>query len=546
MLSPIDPESQPVATHDLLDRLAMGYVYLPLFLFLGGWFEWWAALPLLACAVYAARPLIARRPDRPTNASQPPERTRFSVTSLQIAIAVVVGSAWAVLGGTDHWVFANADWHIRDAVLHDLVDAAWPVGYGELDGQVSLLRASIGYFLPAALIGKAAGLAAAHVALLAWTAAGASLFLLQVLSLTRSRLSTALLAAAIVVLFSGLDIVGSLLNDGPRFRSDWNITTHLEWWAQLYQYSSMTTQLFWVPNHALAGWLLIGLLYRNAGAATLDASLPMLAVAAALWSPLSAIGLVPFIAWKLGGNLLGEGSLRKALRLLHPLTWVPALIVGAAVAAYLTLDPGNIPKGFALAGNSADDDAMNLLRQAQFFLLEAGFIGAAILALRRSVEVILALALLAVLPLLYLGPGNDLVMRASIPSLAILAIASCLALVEVAADRRSLRNKAILCGLLIVGAMTPLAEIARAILLPIWPVNLQASLVGASCGAYPPHYVARLGGEAIGRILRRPSPMPLGPKACVNPAMVFMWQSLGRISAQSAAGHRATDGRGAH
>ena len=33
----------------------------------------------------------------------------------------------------------------------------------------------------------------------------------------------------------------------------WNITSHLEWWAGKYQYSSTTTQLFWVPNHAPRG-----------------------------------------------------------------------------------------------------------------------------------------------------------------------------------------------------------------------------------------------------------------------------------------------------
>ena len=80
--------------------------------------------------------------------------------------------------------------------------------------------------------------------------------------------------AAVVVLFSGLDIIGSLLDDGPRFRTDWNITTHLEWWAGKYQYSSMTTQLFWVPNHALGGWLIIGLLFRNDGAHELGRDVP--------------------------------------------------------------------------------------------------------------------------------------------------------------------------------------------------------------------------------------------------------------------------------
>ena len=167
-------------------------------------------------------------------------------------------------GGTEHWVFANADWHLRDAVLHDLVVGRWPLGYGPLQGQDTLLRAPLGYYLPAALIGKWGGLPRAHFAMAAWTALGATLFLLQVLSLTPARAGPALTAAAVVVLFSGFDIIGSLF-DVPHFIAHWDVTRHLEWWAASYQYSSMTTQLFWVPNHALGGWLTMGLLCRAGG-----------------------------------------------------------------------------------------------------------------------------------------------------------------------------------------------------------------------------------------------------------------------------------------
>jgi hypothetical protein len=127
----------------------------------------------------------------------------------------------------------------------------------------------------------------------------------------------------------------------------------------------------------------------------------------------------------------------------------------------------------------------------------------------------------------YLGPGNDLVMRASIPSLAVLMIGACFAFLEKTADRRGTRKKIALGALLAVGAMTPVAEFARAAILPAWPINLEATLIGADCGAYPPHYVARLGDGAIRHVLRRPARIPLGPqgpKACDNPAIDLMWR----------------------
>jgi len=501
-----------VASLAPLDRLAIGYLTLPLGIFLVGWFEWWIAVPLLACMGYALKPLVADSARAPA---------RLPVTPLQIVIAVAVGCVWAFLGGADHLLFANPDWHVRDAVLHDLVVSPWPVGYGPFDGEESLLRAPLGFYLPAALLGKVAGLSVAHIALGFWTALGAALFLLQVLSLTPSRLSVALAVAAIVVLFSGMDIVGALINDGPRFRTQWNITMHIEWWAGKYQYSSMSTQLFWVPNHALGGWLVAGLLCRHTDDRACDSVLPIAVVALALWSPLAAIGIVPFVLWKVGVDAW-QG---RGLRWLQPRLWGPALAVGLVVAGYLVLDPGRIPRGMSISGGGIDA-VMDLLMQAQFFILEAGFIGAAIFALNRSAQVAVALVFLAILPFASFGPGNDLVMRSSIPSIAILAIGACVALFGAQAKQQPWRRKAGLWVCLLVGAVTPIAEIARAVILPSWPLNMQATLIGTNCGGFPAHYVARLGGQTIRLFLRAPHRIALGPLACDNPGHDLLWGGI--------------------
>jgi hypothetical protein len=141
-------------------------------------------------------------------------------------------------------------------------------------------------------------------------------------------------------------------------------------------------------------------------------------------------------------------------------------------------------------------------------------------------------------------------MRASIPSLAVLAIGTCLTLVQKAADHRDVRRKIILGALLAVGAVTAVAEFARAVVLPVWPINMRATLIGASCGSYAPHYVARLGDEEIGHLLRRPNRLPLGPQGreeCDNPAFDLMWrdgpletQKKNRLKPLAASGQRAT------
>jgi len=208
----------------------------------------------------------------------------------------------------------------------------------------------------------------------------------------------------------------------------------------------------------------------------------------------------------------------------------------------LTLDAGSIPKGFTIGRDGFGPAAItdDLLRQSEFFLLEAGLLGFAILSIRRSAAVVLALFVLAVLPLVRFGAANDFVMRVSIPSLTVLAIGACLALFAGAAagvpgsantqarGAVHLRIKqGVLVGLLLMGAVTPFHEFARAASLAAWPANLDATLIDAACGTLMPHYVARLRNQGILAVLRPPIALPshvLAPGQalsadCENPAL---------------------------
>lgn len=504
-------KSEQVNALDLFDRVVILYLVLPVPLFLFGWLQLWVALPLAACVLFSLRSLVG---------PQPADGTQFPITRMHLVVACLVGCAWTLLGGTGHIVFANFDWHIRDAVLHDLVVSPWPISYGMPRGGESMLRAPLGYYMPAALVGKALGLGTAHLMMALWTAAGATLFLLQVLTLTAPRLRIALVVAAVIVLFSGFDVVGTALSNPGRFLSNWNIVQHLEWWAGRYQYSSMTTQLFWVPNHALAAWLTIGLLARDSRR-SLDPMLPVIVVAAELWSPLSALGLVPFVLLK----VLHRSSPDRLLALLRPQVWGPALPVGLAIASYLVLDSSRVPAKWNFSDGDATDVMWDVLRQLQFFLLEAGIIGFVVLALRWSWEVVVALVVLLLLPTLIFGPANDLAMRASIPSLTVLAIAVCGALTRPTTGVTDARKKLVLVCMVCLGAVTPIQEIARALLLPAFPINMTATLIGAACGQYPAHYTAHLKNQFVTRLLRAPHLIPLGPQgpeACIDPAYKTM------------------------
>src|SRR5579871_1149433 len=541
---------RPVAA---LDCAIVLYLALPLALFLAGWYRPGLAVVLELALIAALWPLVGRlataaggsaaggagtavesgpaanaRPSAGFGAASTAGPRALARPEIVLALAVALG--WTLCGGTGHWVFANADWQVRDAVLHDLVAGRWPVGYGMLDGTPTILRAPLGFYLPAALIGKLAGLRWAHVAMSAWTALGVALFLLAVISLVPARRGAAAAALAVVVLFSGLDLLGTLM---VRPEALAHLGQHLEWWARDYQYSSMTTQLFWVPNHALGGWLAIVLLARTRDTSALEPLWALIVIAVAFWSPLAALGLAPFVLWRVGSRALAAHSAAP----LMPRNWAPALLVGLALASYLALDAARIPKGLTFGRHGLEPLALahDFMRQGVFFLLEAGLVGCALLMLVRSSELVLALALLALLPLVSFGAANDLAMRASIPSLAVLALGAALALVRPpprtgefrapSLSARSLRaRKAVLGVLLLLGAVTPLEEFARAVLLPRWPINLEARLIEAACGAYPAHYVARLKSQLATYVLRTPQVLAAGPPAtdCHNPAARLM------------------------
>jgi hypothetical protein len=210
--------------------------------------------------------------------------------------------------------------------------------------------------------------------------------------------------------------------------------------------------------------------------------------------------------------------------LFHPWVWAPASAVGLVIAAYLTLDAGGIPAGWTIGRQGFGPAAIgaDLWRQAEFFLLEAGLIGFVILTIRRSAAVVLALCVLAVLPVVRFGAANDFVMRVSIPSLAVLAIGACLALFAEPIRAKLRIKQAALVALLLIGAVTPFQEFARAAALEPWPVNLDATLIDAACGLFPAHYVARLRDQPITHLMRAPHALPLGRAAsgaCENPAV---------------------------
>jgi hypothetical protein len=231
-----------------------------------------------------------------------------------------------MIGGEGRFFYANLDWQVRDAALHDMALHPWPFLY-EWGGQQFLLRTPVGMHLVPALVGKVAGQPGSDLALLIQNSAllGAMLAIGSTLFRdSRSRL----IALATFLMFSGLDIVGQIVSGDGAFAP----TAHLEGWAPT-QFSAVITQAFWVPNHAIAGWLcaLAFLLWR-VGKARLGVMLALVPLLA-LWSPLGAMGSLPFVLYAAARDAIGGKIERRdiLLPLGATLLSIPTLLyLGAA------------------------------------------------------------------------------------------------------------------------------------------------------------------------------------------------------------------------
>lgn len=390
-----------------------------------------------------------------------------------VSAAALISLAIFILGGEGRFFYANSDWTVRNAVLRDLVTYPWPFVYEAPDGDL-MLRLPISMYLAPALFGKLFGFYAAELAMLAQNsllltlifALGAALY-----SSTRNRM----IALAVFIGFSGMDIIGQVLTKRSPM-------LHLEQWAGP-QYSAHLTQAFWVPQHAMAGWV-FAVLYllwveKRAPRVAMFATAPLLA----LFSPLALIGCLPFAAYA-GIAGLRDRSLSKRDILL------PLIVVLIAVPSLLYL---------TAAGGSVGGGASKLRLGAymSFIVFEIGLYLYAIFLMRNSigfgrVTTAITVVLLLLFPFGQIGSAVDFVMRASIPALAIfsLMIASLFMGPHERVDKNLSKARFAALTAFSIGLATPLGEIARAIAYPASP-EMQCSYMGIVPGGAPT-YVARL------------------------------------------------------
>ncbi|MCO6429790.1 MAG: hypothetical protein J5J00_02935 [Deltaproteobacteria bacterium] len=326
-----------------------------------------------------------------------------SPTAFQSALSLIVLCLWLGCAGVGGLGAQEHDWIKHNFFLSELSSSKLPpcYHYGQgKEGEYFSLSYSIGYYLPASLIGRYFGWFWANAALLAWTAAGVFLAFLQLFKM----LPNARWSILLFPLLGGLDVIGKWLMTGSI---DWNHS--MEWWTK-YQYSGNTTLLYWVPQHALPAWLATPLILKAAEEKRSNGYSLLIVGAAALWSAFVMIGLTALAALA-ALRTRGRGALCYASFVGITLLCVMAVYLSSNLRDF----PIQIQELSSLAAWK---------QWALFCVLEFGVYALLLMPQMRELRMWLmaAAAVLLLLPVMRIGIHNDLVMRASIPYLYIIWI----------------------------------------------------------------------------------------------------------------------------
>lgn len=481
----------------VLQKTSAIYILFPSLFFAVGWLRFpYSTITLvivsgliMTLGIGLARSLREWLSQRPL---QPPVWKPFLVAGLVLTL-------WLSLSGTGGVGFQNDDYPASNALLKDLIEQEWPLR-AEIEGESIPIAYYMGYFLPAAGVGKLLGWNAANAFLYFWTLLGLALAFAWFARIGRAALANrgrkALLFALFFCLAGGLDALGYYLLNTHPFR----LRNHVEWWTDFFQYSSMTTLLFWVPQHAIAAWISAGVLVDSILEPGEVQTVGITLAASIIWSPFGILGTAPYLAVFFVRYLFSPGGRARFFRAETFFFNLMALWLGGIFILYIQANQFKFPVGFIWDSVRYRYRATMGQSILTFGLVEFGMLAALVLlflgagiflrarqpdgaglpfwrqwqgALWRDFQIqpaqlaifLIALVVLGLLPMFRMGKYNDLVMRGSIPSLFIFFAFVGHVVFETSAElRRKLIGLYVVLLLVLALSFFPaVAEIARSV-----------------------------------------------------------------------------------
>ncbi len=452
------------------------YLIIPVIIFIMGWIKIVFSIPITICLLVILKLLY--------NKSKENTEIINSKYILPILLFVVLICITAGHGGV---FYQSPDWDARNAIFRDLIKLDWPVYYEQSN---SALTYYIGQWMVPSIIGKSIVFIAniinklipntitkiinytaieysfyiGNIALLIWNSIGVLLAVLWLIKILRLKEKKSICKAIFIFLFfSGLDILGmSIFGTFSVFLN----RIHLEWWAVVYQFSSMITQLFWVFNQSIPIWI-ITLMFLEEKRVNNYLVLILLALP---FAPLPFIGLVIIFACngiKFLINSIKNKEKVKFVKDVFSMQNILALI--SILPIYACFYSGNA----STSGNSDGGGfsfmlelitPFELLKLFIFWFLEIGIYGLFLFKTHKKNPLFYTIMIsLLIIPLFQLGYEYDFSMRVSIPLILIINLLIVREYLNISKNKKEKAVEVILLTIVLcIGLVTPICEYGRA------------------------------------------------------------------------------------
>ena len=459
-------------TH-LLHWVSLFYLLIPVMIFVLSWLSWWTALPLAALIGYL---LISSFPRNHH------DEATHTLTLNMVIVSVVASFTWVTTSGVWNFGFGRTqDWDVmRNDMLSTLTKYSWPVTNTFPDSSsLWTMRHYLAFYLPGSLIGKATG-ENLNITLLAtgvWMVVGVWIALLLLLDLFSRLGKRRYVLLFLFVGFSGLDAIGSRIQGTLSLRPSNLINGgHIEWWAERFQFSSNTTLLHWVPQHAIPSWIGALLVIHIVRSRQNLSLIPMISVAIVLWSPFAALG-VTLLALLLLSNAGMFSQFVMSIRDFRSRS-LAVLLTAVPLIMFIQAGTSEIPQSF-LFSNGGFSHNVELL--AKFIPLEFGLIAilSGLIVRHTARELTVVSVALSMVLMVVIGVYNDFAMRVSPALLVVIMVNAGEALIT---PSKSLKNHALRITLLCVvalGTITPLFEMISRYQTPY--NELRSPCIDATC-----------------------------------------------------------------
>lgn len=445
-----------------LKIIAMLYIIMPIFLFFLGWLKLFISLPITIILLFGVYRFVKSKYDVRDDTNN-----FLSVRKSHIFFVVVIMLIWSFLAGQGGFFYQSSDHNYRNAILRDLINYDWPVIYSRNTAMVYY----IGHWLVPGIIGKVftiilgsqVGWLVGNIFLYLWTSIGLIIVaLLLIYTVKANNFRKIALSLSVLALFSGLDIIGTVISKGVS-----GISLHIEWWADLYQFSSNTTLLFWVFNQTIVPWIVV-LLFLNERKIQ---NYALLSLSILPFAPMPFVGMLPFFICSAIQHFLHSikaKNIRPIILDILSIQNITAIITILPVFLFYFSSNASSTNGIRLDFNLINSFS-GLARLITFWSLEVG-IYAFVLFFRNKNNIFYYIVVLSLLliPVFKIGNSADFAMRASISALFFLMIFTIKFLFENIGyiNKKCYTNTPIMALILVftllIGTATPLIEFTRA------------------------------------------------------------------------------------